>query len=62
MIDLEVFMQSHSTYYCDDDIATLFESKKDDIRKSISILDEIWLTEAENESKLLMVDILNFVN
>lgn len=40
------------TYYCDDDIETLFESKKDDIRKSISILDEIWLTKAENESKL----------
>jgi hypothetical protein len=50
------------TYYCDDGIATIFDGKKVDIRKSISILDKIWLTEAENESKLLMDDIINFVN
>jgi hypothetical protein len=46
---------------CSEDIATAF-SHETELQKSISILDEIWLTETENQSKNLVLNILNFVN
>lgn len=56
MMDLEFFMLTHSRNAC------MVMKHYLIAKKSISILDKIWLTEAENESKLLMDDILNFVN
>lgn len=51
------------TYYFDDDaIATTIESDGIDDTKAISILDEIWLTETERDAKILMTNVLDFVN